>query len=161
MARIWLGEDDDVMRAGVCEFLEKASVCGARPEVEPFWELGQLQEALRKAKPAGRPDVLIQDLQMGGGNLVDLATVMEGTNPTFPVIRQFVEGGIPVIVLANLPAGVSREREPEFWSDIKEWTGAKWALPKAIYRDRPDALISALEKVLCPPPEPTACCDCE
>jgi CheY-like chemotaxis protein len=67
-------------------------------DLTQFEKCRDVLEALRKQ----RPELLIQDLCMGGCRIEDLRNVLEGTALSLRVARAAIARNVPVLVFTNL-----------------------------------------------------------
>jgi DNA-binding NarL/FixJ family response regulator len=118
--RVVIGEDDVLLRAGICRLLEDAGI-------DVVAQAGDAEDLLRKAL-AHRPDVTLTDVQMPPGNQDD------GLHAALELRRQRPEAGILVLsqhaeqeyalaLVGDQPAGIGyllKERV----GDVKGFVGA-------------------------------------
>jgi len=97
VARIFVVDDDECIRAAVCAILKRAKYdCACFPDVASC--LNELKAPNRDL--AEGCDVLITDVKMPGKNGMDLLQEVRSTFPWIPVIVMTAYGSIPMSVQA-------------------------------------------------------------
>jgi two-component system, NarL family, response regulator DevR len=79
MKRVFLLDDHEVVRRGLCELLERES------DIRVVGEAGGVQEALRRI-PASRPDVVVADARLPDGDGVEVCRAVRAADDSIQVL---------------------------------------------------------------------------
>src|SRR4051795_2978117 len=101
--RVVVGEDDVLLRAGICRLLEDAGI-------EVVAQTGNAEDLLRKAL-AYRPDVTLTDVQMpprneDDGLLAALELRRQRPDSRILILSQPAEQEYVIALVGNTPAGI-------------------------------------------------------